>query len=241
MPAVENLHNFLRLGLISPRLMILAWNIKRSKRTYLTFATLHSLADNFNKLRNRSSTPLQVAEFGVGRGGSATLLAWLVNNYGGQITLYDVFGRIPAPGELDGERAKLRYKTILSQEGAQYYGNISNLLEVVLHDIYQVCQAERVSVVQGKYEDTLPTLKDQREYNLVHIDCDWYESSVVVYNYLRLHLRPGAIIQVDDYSNWEGSKRAFHDAAWLSKFQTHIVEGALVIDTSISVNNKSSG
>lgn len=229
-----NIIAFVRLGLIDFRLMVLAWNLKRSKRTYLSYATLNSLAGNVSRLQKRANQPLQVAEFGVGRGGSATLLAWLVNKYKGRLTLYDVFGRIPAPTARDGERAIHRYDVILEQEKTDYYGNISNLLEVVSQDLYRVCAPDRIEMIQGRYEEILPGLSDQREFDLVHIDCDWYQSSMAVYHYLRSRLRLGAIIQIDDYSNWEGSKRAYQDANWLDAYHNHIVDGALVIDTSVS-------
>jgi hypothetical protein len=231
-----NITAFIRLGLVDYRLMLLAWNLKRAKRTYLSYATLNSLACNVSKLQKRANHPLQISEFGVGRGGSATLLAWMVNKYRGRLTLYDVFGRIPAPTAQDGERAIHRYDVILEQEEKDYYGNINNLLEVVSRDLYRVCAQDRIEIIQGRYEEILPGLCDQREFDFVHIDCDWYKSSMAVYQYLRSRLRPGAIIQIDDYSNWDGSKRAYQDAGWLDSFHTHIVDGALVVDTSISRN-----
>lgn len=231
MASIANVLSLVGLGLIHPDLMALAWKLKRNRRTYLTFSTLYSLARNYMLVRKRHSQPLQVAEFGVGRGGSATLLAWLVGHYGGKLTLYDVFGRIPAPTEKDGVRAQRRYEVILTQETQDYYGNIPDLLEVVRQDLQEVCDLSRIEMVPGKYEETLTHLADQRAFSQVHIDCDWYESSIVVYAYLRERLRPGAILQVDDYSNWEGSRRAFQDAGWLSGYRTWIVDGALVIDT----------
>jgi len=232
MAETKNLIALIKLGMIDPRLMLLAFNLKRSRRTYLSFSTLYSLANHSQRLYKKSHQPLQLAEFGVGRGGSASILAWFVNRYQGKLTLFDIFGRIPAPTQQDGQRALYRYEVISHQEGKDYYGNIQNLLQVVRDDLSRVCPLDRIEIVQGKYEDTLPQLLDQRRFNLVHIDCDWYESSMAVYQYLRSHLSPGAIIQVDDYSNWEGSKRAFQDAGWLSTYQAHIVDGALVIDTS---------
>jgi asparagine synthase (glutamine-hydrolysing) len=228
--------SFIRLGLIDPRLMTLARNLRQSRRTYLSYSRLYSLADNLINLYRHSPQPINVAEFGVGRGGSATLLAWLINKYRGKITLYDVFGRIPAPSENDGEQALDRYDNISNDEGKEYYGNIDNLLELILKEIHEVCHADRVEIVQGKYEDTLPNLNDNRKFDLVHIDCDWYESSRAVYNYLQSRLKPGAIIQVDDYSNWEGSRRAYQDTEWLSGYCTHLIDGALVIDTSKLTN-----
>jgi hypothetical protein len=229
---INNLSSLIRLGFVNPGLMFLALKVKRSRRTYLSYSTIYSLVRNYLSLEKRVSIPLQVAEFGVGRGGSATILAWLVNRYRGNLTLYDVFGRIPAPTEQDGERAVNRYKFIINQENNDYYGNINGLLEVILHDLHQVCRPESIEIVQGKYEEELPNLKDGRRFNLVHIDCDWYESSKVVYSYLQTRLQPGAILQVDDYSNWEGSMRAFQETPWLTPYNTHLADGALVIDTS---------
>ena len=228
----ENIISFLQLGLVNPQLMLLAWKLKKSKHTYLSYSTLYSLVKSFVDINKHSSHPLQVAEFGVGRGGSATILAWLVNQYNGKMTLFDIFGRIPAPSQQDGVKALNRYEFIIKQEKEDYYGNINDLLNVILSDLHKICQPERIEIVKGKYEDVLPILKDDREFDLVHIDCDWYESSMVVYTYLQNRLRPGAIIQVDDYSNWEGSKRAYQETAWLTACPTHLVDGALVIVTS---------
>jgi hypothetical protein len=231
MAAKKNILSFIRLGLVNPYLMQLAWKLKKTKRTYLSYSTLYSLVENFIDINNHISHPLQVAEFGVGRGGSATILAWLVNRFEGNLTLFDIFGRIPAPSQQDGVEALSRYDYIVNQEKKDYYGNISDLLDIILADLYKVCKPERIDVVKGKYEDVLPSLNDEREFNLVHIDCDWYESSKVVYDYIQTRLQNGAIIQVDDYSTWEGSMRAFQETTWLSTCPTHLVDGALVINT----------
>lgn len=224
--------NLARLGWIHPSLMVFAWNLRRTGRTYLSAAALYSLARCFMQVKNRHPQPVQVAEFGVGRGGSALLLAWLVQRYGGKLTLFDVFGRIPAPTEIDGEQALQRYAGILNAESPDYYGNIPDLLDVVKRELGEVCDPKQIVIVQGRFEDTLPLQLDNEAYGLVHIDCDWYESSVVVYKYLKNNIQPGAILQVDDFSDWEGSRRAFQDADWLNPYHTRNVDGALVIDTA---------
>jgi O-methyltransferase len=232
MSKMESLTSLLNLGNIDFRLMLLAWQLKRTQRTYLSYAKLLSLARNIQLVHTSRKQPLQVAEFGVGRGGSATLLAWMVNKYGGKLALYDLFGLIPAPSSMDGKQAQDRYEKIIHQEGIDYYGKIDNLLELVLKDIHRVCPAEAVEVIQGKYEDVLPGLKDGRVFSFVHIDCDWFDSSMAVYRYLQHRLCAGAIMQIDDYSKWEGSKRAFNDAGWPGEYRTHMVDEALVVDTS---------
>ena len=229
--AIPRLLTLARLGLIHPKLPGLVWKIKHSGRTFLSYPALYSLTKNFVRLNHRFPGQVQVAEFGVGRGGSAILLAWLVERFGGRLTLYDLFGRIPAPTEIDGERAQQRYAGILTSESPDYYGNLPDLLGLVTKDLHEVCRPERLEIVPGKYEDTLVNLQDARTFNQVHIDCDWYESSRVVYQYLRTRLLPGALIQIDDYSDWEGSRRAFQDATWLNHYHTSLVDGALVVDT----------
>jgi hypothetical protein len=239
MPGFASYLSLARLGLIHPSLMVLTWNIKRKKRTYLSYATLYSLARGFIQAKARQAEPIQVAEFGVGRGGSALLLAWLVARYGGNLTLFDVFGRIPAPTPIDGERAQQRYAGILAHESQDYYGNMPDLLELITKELREVCESERLVLVQGQYEDTLPQRASSEVFNLVHIDCDWYESSMVVYRYLKEHLAPKSIIQVDDYSDWEGSRRAFQDAGWINQYHTYLVDGALVIDSARDKAGKS--
>ena len=143
MATKQNILAFIHLGLVSPRLMLLARRIKKYKHTFLSYSTIYSLVKNFIELEKHSSQLLHVAEFGVGRGGSATILAWLVNHYNGHLTLFDIFGRIPAPSQQDGAKALSRYEFIVKQEKDDYYGNISDLLEVILADLHKVCTSRK--------------------------------------------------------------------------------------------------
>jgi len=220
--------------MIDPRLMRLAWRLKQSRKTYLTYPALLSLAQSFLLMRARRQQPTQIAEFGVGRGGSAILLGWLVGQYGGTLTLYDVFGRIPPPTPKDGARAQQRYQAILTGESHGYYGNMPNLLSVILSELHAVCRPDQVEIVQGKYEELLESPRDDRSFDLIHIDCDWYESYKAVLTYLKGNLSPGAILQIDDYSNWQGSTAAVDEAEWLSHFKRSLVDGTLVIDTGLA-------
>jgi asparagine synthase (glutamine-hydrolysing) len=224
--------SLLKLVILEPRLTKLAWQLKRSKKTYLSWSKIISIVDSFYLLRKRwPRKSFHVGEFGVGRGGSAMLLGWLVGRYGGTIALYDVFGQIPAPTEMDGEQAQQRYEKIIHREEQEYYGNIPDLLEVILSEISRVCPRDRIEIIQGRYEDVLPYQASGKTFDLVHIDCDWYESSRVVLAYLKDHLSPGAIIQIDDYGHWEGSRKAYEEASWLSQCQAIPIDNALVVDT----------
>lgn len=164
-------------------------------------------------------------------GGSASVLGWLAGHFGGSLTLYDVFSRIPPPSDKDGEEAKNRFQKIASDEDPRrYYGNIPDLIEVIQRELYKVSQPEQVVFVQGKYEETLPGEKTG-VFHLVHVDCDWYESTQAVFTFLKDHLAQGGIIQLDDFTYWPGPKMVFDQSNWLQGARTTLVDGALIIDT----------
>lgn len=222
-----------KLALINPHLALLSWNLKRTQKTYLGYQHLLSLAESFLLVRSRHQDLVRVAEFGVGRGGSAAILGWLVDCYGGTLALYDIFDRIPSPTDIDGERAKERYRAILNEETEDYYGNIPNLQTVVKEELSSICSIEKIEFISGRYEESLDKLAEKRSFDLVHIDCDWYESVKAVLSYLQDNIRLGAIIQVDDYSNWQGCRKAIDEAEWLKPFDKWLVGGPLVVDTSV--------
>ena len=220
----------LKIGMISPSLLTLTREIVTSKKTFLDYPRLFHLAENFLIAKRRCTSNLQVAEFGVGRGGSALLLAWLINRYGGKLILFDVFGRIPKPSSADGEDAQIRFEKIKQQENSDYYGNIPDLLDVLKQELEAVCPLERIEFVQGKYEDTLPQYPKDLAISFVHIDCDWYESAKAVLSFLSSRLESDGILQIDDYAFWSGAKKATDEADWLKNFARKQVSGALIID-----------
>jgi O-methyltransferase len=223
-----------KFAILEPRLAILAWQQKRKKTTFLSWSKLLSLVESFHLIRKRfPGKALHLSEFGVGRGGSALLLGWLAGRYDGSIALFDVFGRIPAPTAADGEQARIRYEKILHLDDNDYYGNIPNLQELVLSELSKVCPRQRIEIIPGRYEDVLPVRTGANVFDLVHIDCDWYESSRVVLAYLKDRLSPGAILQIDDYGHWQGSRQAFDEAGWLKRYQTRQVDDALLVDTGL--------
>ncbi len=219
----------LKLAWLDRDLLRYARYLKDSQRTYLSYPQLASLAANYFRLRKTYKEHLQVAEFGVGRGGSAMLLAWLVQRYGGRLILYDVFGRIPAPSPADGASAENRYQVIVDSEDESYYGNIENLLGLIQQEISEVCSLDKVIFTQGLFEKILPNLNDALRFNLVHIDCDWYDSVGVVLNYLQTRLTKDGVIQVDDYYYWHGAHKAVDECPWLASIPRERIEGAAVL------------
>jgi O-methyltransferase len=218
-----------------PSSALLARKLKRQGTTFLGYSQLLSLVNNFHLVKQRYHGRLHIAEFGVGRGGSATLFAHMINKYGGHLYLFDVFGRIPPPTELDGLAAKKRYDMILTRESPAYYGNIPDLLDLLKVELTQVCSENQIHFFQGRYEELLPTITEAYGFHLVHIDCDWYTSTKSVLSFLKKNIFPGAVLQIDDYLTWAGSKRAVDDAAWLNQYATWMVGAARVIDLGTNV------
>ncbi len=229
--AFNSLRCLIYLSSVNPYLALLAWSIKKSGKTFLGYLEIASLVRNFIIAKKRFPDDLQVAEFGVGRGGSAMILGKLIDLYGGTLVLYDLFSRIPAPTEKDGERAYKRYRSIISDKNKNYYGNIPNLYEIIVDELKKVCDICKVEFVVGRFEEVLPQITEKRSFGFVHIDCDWYESYKAVLAYLKNNLRHGAIIQLDDYYSWEGVPKAVAEATWLSQYKKWKIETALVIDT----------
>lgn len=227
--------SIVKLLWMDPNFFLFSRKIKSTKKTYLGYGRILSLAQSYYRMRKLIPGSVRVAEFGVGRGGSSMILARLINSYGGNLTLFDVFGRIPSPTEKDGDTALQRFETILSQESKDYYGNLPDLLQVVQKDISQITSLNNVEFVVGKYEDTLGDYIPDEPFHLVHIDCDWYESTATVLKFLEKHLNSKSIIQIDDYQYWQGTQKAVSEATWLSGYPQYMVEGALVI--SIEKNN----
>ncbi len=221
----------IKLGVIDPRLLYLTIKIRKSKKTFLGYQQLLSLAQSVKLVHERVERPPQIAEFGVGRGGSATLLAWFTNAYNGRLTLFDVFDRIPPPTNSDGTEAIERYQHILNYEENDYYGNVPDLLTEIKTDLSKICTLDKIDFIQGKYEDTLPAINNELSFDFVHIDCDWYESLRAVFDFLRDHVSHGAIIQIDDYLYWPGAKKATDDTQWLRGYSRRLIGDALIVDT----------
>jgi asparagine synthase (glutamine-hydrolysing) len=226
---IHGLLALFRLGLYDPRIAALVWQIRRQKKSFLSWRRLESLVKAYRRLAPKA--PLRIAEFGVGRGGSAFLLAELASRSGSFLSLYDLFGRIPPPGEHDGQHAHEHYHRVETGVlGEKYYGNIPELLKLVRGDLAHYLPELQSEFVIGRFEEILPTLADdQRRFHLVHVDCDWYESVRAVLNYLEHRLEPGAVIQIDDYGYWQGARQAIEECAWLKNGRWFPVDQALVV------------
>ena len=67
--------------------------------------------------------------------------------------------------------------------------------------------SEQIMYVAGRVEDTIPRTVPA-SIALLRLDTDWYESTRHELEHLVPLMTPGAVLIVDDYGHWEGSRRA---------------------------------
>lgn len=84
---------------------------------------------------------------------------------------------------------------------------------------------ENAKLVQGWFDQTLPSFlyEHQQSIAFLHIDSDLYSSAKTVLHLVHERLRPGTIIQFDDFVNYpgwqEGEFKAFQEFVELSSLQ----------------------
>ena len=74
---------------------------------------------------------------------------------------------------------------------------------------------DKVHVHKGWFEDTFKDFRSERPISLLRIDCDWYDSVMLVLDTFFNLVQKNGLIVIDDYMHWEGCSRAVHD--FLSK------------------------
>ena len=81
---------------------------------------------------------------------------------------------------------------------------------------------EKIHLIKGKVEDTLPTILPER-LALLRLDTDWYESTKVCLKFLYPQVVSGGYVILDDYGTWAGCRKAFEE------YTTEEKLGALVL------------
>ena len=66
---------------------------------------------------------------------------------------------------------------------------------------------ERIHLVKGKVEDTIPGTIAER-IALLRLDTDWYESTKHELTHLYPRLSRNGILIIDDYGHWRGARQA---------------------------------
>jgi O-methyltransferase len=166
-----------------------------------------------------SATGVQgdVLEFGTLLGYTARWLAALMVSHGheGTLWLYDSFEGLPEPDhEVDSGSYEVLSK-VWRKESMKVDPEIAQRIE---RSLSRVLPPNRLRVVKGFFDQTLPTQRTTRAASIVHVDCDLYSSAHFVLDTLLSAglYQDGTVIILDDYncnraSPSMGERRALQD------------------------------
>jgi len=129
------------------------------------------------------------------------------------MTVHDVFGQIPPPGQRDGADVHARYEEIASGratgfDGDQYYGYMGDLKERVTSSFTRFGvqpSNHNITLIAGLFEETV---RPTGAVALAHIDGDWYDSVSVCLSRIWPKLSEGGVMVIDDYNDWSGCRTA---------------------------------
>jgi hypothetical protein len=180
----------------------------------LSFHSMMPMRHLFNLFERAKQVLLEnvagsFVECGVAAGGSSALLGALIRKYddsGRHCYSFDTFTGMPAPSDEDRVNGKD------AQSSCWGKGTCAAPLESLREACRKVEAESYVSPIQGLFQKTLPESRDKiGKIAFLHIDCDWYESTVCVLEQLFPLLSPGAKVIIDDYDYWDGVQKAYSE------------------------------
>lgn len=187
--------------------------VKRVRRYTLTSAPrIAALVDAVAYLeRNRLGGA--IVECGVWRGGSVMACALALLRHGDRdrdLYLFDTFAGMVEPSAADvrspydGYSPERRWRR-LAASGRQWAGVPAS--EVRANVESTGYPAQRVHLVEGRVEETLPR-EAPENIALLRLDTDWYASTRHEVEQLYPRLVPGGVLIIDDYGHYAGARRA---------------------------------
>jgi hypothetical protein len=137
-----------------------------------------------------------VAELGVYKGNTATILASIARRLGTTAFLLDTYEGF-SQEDLDGVDANKRME----------------FADTSLESVRSLVGDNNVSFVKGYFPDSAAQLPENGKYCLVHIDCDLYAPMRSALHYFYDRLVPGGFMLMHDYSSlhWDGAEKAIDE------------------------------
>lgn len=173
----------------------------------------------------QEGVPGHFAECGVAAGGSSALLAWVLKRYGDgtrRLFSFDSFEGMPEPTDAD------KHKGVPANDTGWGTGTCAAPMDSLKEICGRLGVLDLVQPVKGYFNETLPQTKNSiGSLAFLHMDGDWYESTKdILVNFYDL-VRPGGLIQVDDYGHWEGCRKALDEffAARGVAPDKHVIDG----------------
>jgi O-methyltransferase len=143
----------------------------------------------------------------VWRGGSMMAVALTLLHLGvsdRDLYLYDTYEGMSAPTDMDvdvfGRPAAIQFHNPY----VRAYSAFDEVKEAINSTGYP---AERIKMVKGKVEDTIPGCMPET-IALLRLDTDWYASTIHELHHLYPRLSLHGPMIIDDYGFWQGSRQA---------------------------------
>lgn len=171
----------------SPRLILKRVGIATTHRRE-EFYTLDRLLREMPEVRG------SIVECGVYRGATLLGMTHILNVRGIRAKLYglDSFEGFPEPDAKDA-RADGTFAADV------HTGNLSDTsYDALLERIRQLGWDDRIHILKGFFEKTLPSLANER-FSLAHLDCDLYTSYKTCLEFLYPRMLRGGVMVFDDY------------------------------------------
>ena len=166
----------------------------------------------------RGRIPWAIVECGVWKGGSMMAVAHTLlqeGDWSRDLYLFDTYEGMTPPEERDvtvfNHPAVVMEKKVIKNENTQ---NLRDgkwcyaPLDEVKNALYSVgYDPVRMHFVKGRVEETIPG-RAPESIALLRLDTDWYQSTMHELVHLFPRLSDGAVLIVDDYGFWKGSREA---------------------------------
>jgi hypothetical protein len=151
-------------------------------------------------------------ECGVWRGGSMMVVAKVLRSRNELRTLhlFDTFEGMSEPSEHDRSyrgNSALDELAGATRDDARSIWCVAGEEDVRQNLASTGYPMDRVRLVRGKVEDTLPAAAPER-ISLLRLDTDWYESTKHELECLYERVESGGVIIIDDYGYWQGARKA---------------------------------
>lgn len=148
-------------------------------------------------------------ECGVAAGGTSAMLATIIKRYSKEPRILyscDSFSGMPTPTEHDV------HEGIEAESTGWGSGTCAAPESSVIELASRFGAQDKIVTVKGYFEDTLPQWREQiGSIALLHLDGDWYSSTLAILDNLYDQVVPNGVLQVDDYGYWDGCRKALHE------------------------------
>lgn len=169
-----------------------------------------------------------VAEFGTQSGRTASIFACAISKIDKQyakykpknLHLFDSFiGQPESESIVDKESPH-------AKSGAWGKGTCHGIsIETLRGMCEKYLHGDRIKIYDGWFKDTLCQIPIETKFSLVHIDCDLYQSTIEVLNYLfsKQHIEEGTVIFFNGYNSNKASPKFGERRAWQETVEKYSV------------------